>query len=92
MKIFSIRRNVKSFWNIVLLSRLSAEKDLCVGDNEPYTGRLQGDTMERHALAHGHLHVLIELRNDLISSETQQQAWAARLAPIIAAAVADAET
>ena len=75
-----------------LLARLSAETDLCVGDNEPYSGHLPGDTMERHALAHGHLHVLIELRNDLISTEHQQQAWAARLAPIIATAVADAET
>ena len=75
-----------------LLSRLNTETDLCVGDNEPYTGHLPGDTMERHALTHGHLHVLIELRNDLISSEPQQHTWAARLAPIITAAVADAET
>ena len=75
-----------------LLARLNTEGDLCVGDNEPYTGRLPGDTMERHALSHGHLHVLIELRNDLISTKTQQQAWAARLAPIITTAVADAES
>ncbi|WP_245780884.1 N-formylglutamate amidohydrolase [Litoreibacter janthinus] len=75
-----------------LLSRLNAEDDLCVGDNEPYSGHLPGDTMERHALTHGHLHVLIELRNDLIFTEDQQLVWAARLAPIITAAVADAET
>jgi predicted N-formylglutamate amidohydrolase len=48
--------------------------------------------MERHALSHGHLHVLIELRNDLISTETPQLEWAARLAPIITTAIADAET
>ncbi len=29
------------------------------------------DTVDRHTLAHHHLHVLIELRNDLISIETQ---------------------
>jgi predicted N-formylglutamate amidohydrolase len=75
-----------------LLACLSTEDDLCIGDNEPYTGHLPGDTMERHALSHGHLHVLIELRNDLISTETQQLEWAARLAPIITTAIADAET
>ncbi len=36
------------------------EDDLCVDD-----------TVDRHTLAHDHLHVLIELRNDLISTETQ---------------------
>lgn len=74
-----------------LMTHLRREPDLCVGDNEPYTGHLTGDTMERHAIDHGHLHVLIELRNDLISTQTQQTAWATRLAPVILAALADAD-
>lgn len=71
-----------------LIARLRREPDLIIGDNEPYTGRLGGDSMDRHALVHGRPHVLIELRNDLISNETDQQAWAARLAPILNDALA----
>lgn len=74
-----------------LMAHLRGQSDLCVGDNQPYTGHLTGDTMERHAIDHGHLHVLIELRNDLISTESQQTAWADRLAPLITAALADAD-
>ncbi|MEM6409059.1 MAG: N-formylglutamate amidohydrolase [Pseudomonadota bacterium] len=66
-----------------LVTRLRAETGLCVGDNEPYNGALAGDSMDRHALQHGRPHVLIELRNDLISSQRQQIAWADRLAPIL---------
>lgn len=74
-----------------LLSRLRAEPDLCVGDNEPYSGHLSGDTIERHALKYGRHNVLIELRNDLISTESGQRQWAGRLAPLIVASIADAK-
>ena len=66
-----------------LLTRLRSEPDLCVGDNEPYGGHLPGDAVERHAITPGRPNVLIELRNDLIATEAGQQAWAARLAPIL---------
>ena len=66
-----------------LMARLAQETDLCVGDNQPYTGHLQGDTMDQHALQHGRPHVLIELRNDLITDGTDQMDWAERLAPIL---------
>lgn len=71
------------------LTRLMAEPDLCVGDNEPYSGHLPGDAVDRHSLQHGRPNVLIELRNDLISDETGQRAWADRLAPLLEAALAD---
>jgi predicted N-formylglutamate amidohydrolase len=74
-----------------LIARLEAEGDLCVGVNQPYSGHLPGDTMDRHALSAGRLHVLIELRNDLIFDEAGQRAWAARLAPLLQAALEDAE-
>lgn len=67
----------------LLLDVLDGEPDLTIGDNEPYLGHLPGDAVDRHALAHGHLNVLIELRNDLIETETQQFAWAERLAPLL---------
>ena len=66
-----------------LLARLHRESDLCVGDNQPYRGDLPGDAIDRHALQHGRLNALIELRNDLIAAPEDQQKWAARLAPIL---------
>lgn len=74
-----------------LFAELSSEDDLVVGDNQPYTGRLTGDTMDRHAIVHGHLHVLIEIRNDLIETEEQQIYWANRLSPILLRAIAKAK-
>ena len=66
-----------------LIARLMAEGDLCVGDNEPYSGHLPGDAIDRHALRHGRQNTLIEVRNDLIASEAGQAHWAARLAPVL---------
>jgi predicted N-formylglutamate amidohydrolase len=74
-----------------LIARLRAEPDLVVGDNEPYSGRLEGDCMWTHGTSRGIPHALIELRNDLIEGPDEQAAWAARLAPIIRAAIADME-
>ncbi|MGR3393980.1 N-formylglutamate amidohydrolase [Pseudooceanicola nanhaiensis] len=71
-----------------LLTRLRQEPDLCVGENEPYGGHLPGDAVERHAIDHGRPNVLIELRNDLIATPEGQRAWAARLAPMLAEALA----
>lgn len=66
-----------------LIDRLRAEPGLCIGDNQPYLGHLDGDAIDRHALTPGRPNVLIELRNDLIATPADQAAWAARLAPIL---------
>lgn len=71
-----------------LIARLMREPDLCIGDNEPYAGHLPGDAIDRHALQPGRHNTLIELRNDLISSEAEQLAWAKRLAPILSEVLA----
>ncbi len=55
-----------------------------VGDNEPYAGELEGDTMSQHGSGRGLPHVLIEVRHDLIATEAEQRLWAERLAPILA--------
>jgi len=55
----------------------------CVGDNEPYSGHLPGDAVDRHALQDGRPNVLIEVRNDLIADAAGQALWAANLAPIL---------
>jgi predicted N-formylglutamate amidohydrolase len=66
-----------------LIAALKAQGGAPVGDNEPYGGHLPGDAVERHALQHGRPNVLIELRNDLIRTATDQANWAARLAPVL---------
>ena len=72
---------------VPLIARLKAD-GICTGDNEPYLGHLDGDAIDRHALQHSRPNVLIELRNDLIADATDQTLWAARLAPILHAALA----
>lgn len=67
---------------------LHAEADkigerLVIGDNEPYDGHLPGDAIDRHALHHGRLNLLIELRSDLIETPEGQAHWAALLSPIL---------
>ncbi|SDW90722.1 Predicted N-formylglutamate amidohydrolase [Albimonas donghaensis] len=70
-----------------LLGLLREEGDLVVGDNEPYLGALDGDTMNVHGTRRGLMHALIEIRNDLIASPEGQAVWAERLAPILRNAV-----
>lgn len=74
-----------------LMERLRQEPDLCIGDNEPYTGQLEGDSMSRHGTGRGLAHVLIELRHDLIETEADQRLWAARLAPMLSDVVGTLE-
>jgi predicted N-formylglutamate amidohydrolase len=67
-----------------LFDALGAERDLVVGDNEPYDGALEGDTMFDLGTARGLPHVLIEIRQDLIADEKGQAEWAGRLAGLLA--------
>ena len=71
-----------------LMARLG-EAGFVVGDNEPYSGALEGDTLNRHGTKNGLAHVLIEMRQDLIGDAKSAMAFAARLAPIIKTALAD---
>lgn len=73
---------------VPLIQRLQEEPGLIVGDNEPYSGSLAGDSVDRHALHHGRPNALIELRHDLIDTEAGQREWADRLAPILEDALA----
>lgn len=63
-----------------LMAALTRDPSLCIGDNEPYSGALKGDTMWQHGVERGLPHVLIELRNDLITDVAGQKHWAALLA------------
>ena len=71
-----------------LIARLGAElgPDAPVGDNEPY--RIEPEehdyTVPVHGDARGLDAALIEVRQDLIASAAEAEAWAARLAPVFA--------
>lgn len=67
-----------------VIAALAALPGMVVGDNEPYTGSLSGDCMDRHGLQRGLPHVLIEVRNDLIADAEGQALWAERLAAVLA--------
>lgn len=55
---------------------------LCVGDQQPYSGKLLNATMNRHAEADGRPYLGIEVRQDLIGDAQGQTEWAERLARI----------
>jgi predicted N-formylglutamate amidohydrolase len=71
------------------LMRRLEEAGFTVGDNEPYSGALENDTMNRHGTLNGLPHVLLEMRQDLVGDAAASRAFAARLKPIIEAALAD---
>ena len=72
-----------------LLDALRGQGDLVVGDNEPYSGELEGDIMNRHGTRRGLAHALLEIRQDLIADEAGVSEWAGRLAEILPPLVAD---
>jgi predicted N-formylglutamate amidohydrolase len=66
-----------------LIERLRRETGLVIGDNEPYSGGLAGDTLDVHATGRGLADALIEIRQDLIGGAAGIALWANRLAPIV---------
>lgn len=66
-----------------LLIERCRQQGWVTGDNQPYSGHLDGDSIDRHALTQGRPNVLIELRNDLIADEAGQIEWAERLVPVM---------
>ncbi len=65
---------------VPLIRALREDRELTVGDNEPYAGSLPGDCINKHATQRGLANALIEVRQDLIRSESGQIAWAEKLA------------
>ncbi|WP_262378788.1 N-formylglutamate amidohydrolase [Luteimonas viscosa] len=68
-----------------LLQALRAEGDLVVGDNEPYSVSDATDyAIPVHGERRGLAHVELEIRQDLIADADGQDAWAERLARLLA--------
>ena len=73
-----------------LLRALDAADDVCVGDNEPYSGRHPHDfTVDFHAEPLGLPHVGIEVRQDLIGKSDGVRQWGALLGDALAGVFAD---
>ena len=66
-----------------LLAHFEAEGALIVGDNQPYSGALEGDCMWQHGTMRGLAHAIIEVRQDLIRDQGGQVAWARRIVAIV---------
>jgi predicted N-formylglutamate amidohydrolase len=73
-----------------LMARLSQHAFLW-GDNEPYSGALENDCLNRHGTKRGLPHVLIEIRQDLIADEAAANGFAERLSAVLHAALGDLE-
>jgi predicted N-formylglutamate amidohydrolase len=64
----------------IVLDMLRRETDLLIADNEPYFVSDETDyTIPRHGEARGLPHVEIEIRQDLVSDDAGQAAWAQRI-------------
>ena len=63
--------------------------ELCIGDNQPYSGRETGFTAEHHAGAAGLPHVTVEIRQDLILDAPSQDHWADRVGTALEAVLSN---
>ncbi len=95
-------KGVKRAWEIGVLygrdARLArplmkqfAAAGFVVGDNEPYTGALEGDTLDIHGTKTGHANALIEIRQDFLDHPVKAENFAIRLKPVIDLALAELE-
>ena len=66
-----------------MITALGADPGLIVGDNEPYHGALEGDSVWQHATSRGLVNGLVEIRQDLIAEASGQVAWGQRLAAVL---------
>ena len=66
-----------------MIQGFEKQGDLVVGDNEPYHGALEGDTLNTHGTRPGLPHALIEVRQDLIAAKSGVDEWVERVARVI---------
>ncbi len=72
-----------------LLTRLQAYPEMCIGDNEPYSGRDVGFTMNTHGGAAGLPHLEVEIRQDLLADEVDCAHWTEVVGDALAAVLRD---
>jgi predicted N-formylglutamate amidohydrolase len=75
---------------VPVIRMLEQMDGVCVGDNEPYSGRHPHDfTIDYHAEPAGLPHVGIEVRQDLVTEEDGARKWAGILATALRDVLAD---
>ncbi len=72
-----------------LIGWLRRDVQLTVGDNQPYSGRLLGHTMNEHGGKLGLANAVVEIRQDLIDTPDKALPWADRIADALRAVARD---
>lgn len=70
-------------FSVPLLDALRSDESIIVGENEPYDGKLAGDSMWQHGTRRGLAHTILEVRQDLIAKREGQAEWAERIAAAV---------
>lgn len=74
--------------SLAMFQLLDAERDIVVGNNEPYSVTDETDySIPVHGEQRSLPHLTLEIRQDLIANKAGQTAWAARLARLLPQAV-----
>ena len=74
--------------SLAMFQLLDAERDIVVGNNEPYSVTDETDySIPVHGEQRGLPHLTLEIRQDLIANKAGQTTWAARLARLLPQAV-----
>lgn len=73
-----------------LLDALNTSNEICVGDNQPYSAtHPPGYGFEAYGTSAGRPHVMIEIRQDLLKTESGTREWADRLSDVLSGLLAD---
>ena len=73
-----------------VLERLREDASLCIGANQPYSGKHPDSySLQFHALRTGFPNVAFEVRQDLIATKNDAEAWADRLYEALQPALSD---
>ena len=75
-----------------MIAALSGRDGLIVGDNQPYSGREVGFTVDTHAGAAGLPHVTFEVRQDELSDSVGVARWVELISDALAPVLAEPET
>ena len=73
-----------------VMAHFADDPDVCIGDNEPYSGRHPHDyTIDHHAEPRGIPHVGFEVRQDLVEDAAGAKHWAAVLGRALSGVLSD---
>ena len=72
-----------------LIAWLRRDPQLTVGDNEPYSGKVLGHTMDEHGGRNGYANAVIEVRQDLIDTPAKAAEWGTLMADALIEIVED---